>query len=199
MLVAGVGAGTLLPAVGSFTELAPPLFPMTGLLTAAAVIVVFFGYYQLRGRTRVKSAALLRKSLVCMAIALLVFITYNIAFGFWTVQPPDGSDASIRQIGFGRAEWSLTNDARQLMSEPPEGLDIRTTGDLMLAFGVWGGIGQVTDVWTPPTVIAAGSILIALFVVSFLLWAYAWASLARFVTIHGGPPQSSDPPKPPDQ
>lgn len=165
--------GTIVPGVSFFVEEAPPLFNATGLLTSGvAVAVLIWGFNQRLERSRIP-----RRAVVSVVGALVLIVSYRVCLAYLTVLPP--RQGNREQIGFFMSNWSLTKSASEFIRRT-EG-DIRTPQELMLAYGGFGDRQIVWTIWEPWTIVSAGSILILLFVLSFLLWSYAFAILAQYI------------------
>jgi hypothetical protein len=118
------------------------------------------------------------------AISVVAIVAYFIGRTYWTIGPPPGRlEEGVRyQIGFHLAPWSLTSEAADKL----DSLSVasRTPGDLMLAFGAYKDGGPQL-IWKPWTIVVAGSMLVALYLVAFLFWAFAVSMLARHIAKKG--------------
>ena len=158
-----------LPGLAFFLNWAPPMFPAITLLTGGVGLAVFAaGYRGRRARMSTRAAGFVVGALACAAI-------YSVLLGEWSVAAPAERSVGQRyQIGFGVMSFSLTDDARTKGTR----LALRTPEDYMLAFGGYEPHATAL-IWREWTIIAAGSLLIALYVVAYLGWCYGLAILAK--------------------
>lgn len=170
------GIGSLVPGWAYFNEQAPPSAEASGLvISAVALAVILYGINR-----PMKTRPTTGRALAWILAALVIVVAYGVARDYTTAAYPPGyelaeSERNKRlQIGFALARWSLTAEAAERLRDP----DVRTVDDLLLAFpGAYAG--QVELVWTPLSVTAAGLLLLLLFSIGFLSWAYGFALLAR--------------------
>ena len=165
------GAGASIPALLWFTGHEPPLFVVTGILTTAlggAVIV-------LGQRKGVRTQKDLKWAIGWVIIALLLVSVYGMSLDYLSSTAPSGWNRRV-QIGFYKADWSLT--ARGLVikekhpDEPPARW-ILATGDFSNE--------AVRTIWKPFGIFAAGLTLVMLFMGGFCLWAYGFARIDKWL------------------
>jgi hypothetical protein len=160
-----------LPGAAYFTHNAPPLFALTALVSGGVGVAVFVYVFLIRPDAR--RAA--RNAVRILIAAVFLGAAYGLLLTLLSVAPPtDAQTDGVRfQIGFRMADFSLTADGRAKRDQ----LDLRTPEDLMLAYGGYEQ-GTTYRIWQTWTIIASGILLIVLFVVTFILWAYGLALLA---------------------
>lgn len=160
-----------LPGAAYFTHNAPPLFALTGVVSGGVGVGIFV--YVFLARPDLRGAA--KGAVRVLISAVLLGAVYGVLLTLLSVTTPtdSGSDGARFQIGFRTADLSLTPDARTKRDQ----LDLRTPEDLMLAYGGYEP-GTSYRIWKTWTIVAAGMLLIVLFVVTFVLWAYGLALLA---------------------
>jgi hypothetical protein len=168
----------LIPGVTCFVDLAPPYFPPIGIfLSVFGVAYLLLGYHQ--GKP-VKS--LMRRSIVCLSVSVFFLVCYSIALHYCTAVAPADRHSARRQIAF--YMWPLTEKActkiEDLASDDPP-IEVNTPDDLMNVFGVWGGKGREDEIWYPSSIIAAGLLLVFLYLVAFALWTYCMGLLSRAI------------------
>jgi hypothetical protein len=166
-MIAGVFTSQL-PGLAFFMDLAPPLFPAITLLASGAGLSAFaLGYRRTRDHVRLAARA--------VVLAVLCAALYAVLLSQWSVAPPPERDRGERfQIGFGLMAFSLTSEARVKTAQ----MSLRTPEELMLAFGGYEQQGTAL-IWRTWTIVAAGTLLIATYVLSFLTWCYGLGLLAR--------------------
>jgi hypothetical protein len=160
-----------LPGAAYFTHNAPPLFALTGVVSGGVGVGIFVYVFLVRPDLRVAAKGAIR----VLISAVLLGAVYGVLLTLLSLTPPtdSGSDGARVQIGFRTADLSLTADARKKRDQ----LDLRTPEDLMLAYGGFEP-GTTYRIWKTWSIAAAGMLLIVLFVVTFVLWAYGLALLA---------------------
>ena len=167
--------GALIPGLAYFTQWTPPLLKEASLFTAAlaAAVVIITYFYKPRNR---RSKKLLPTSIkLAMKIFLVTFvclILYITCFRLCTVEDPRGE--SRYQIGFGKFDWSLTDEGRQWKKNNPT----QSTKDWLLSAAAFKDDGPELF-WQPWSIILAGVLMIVLFMLTFLSWTFAWALLAK--------------------
>jgi hypothetical protein len=75
------------------------------------------------------------------------------------------SDSTRYSIGFGRADWSLTETGRAYQHSHPA----YTPEDMMLAEGAFRP-GGAELLWTPKTIALAAGALLVTYIVGFVMW-----------------------------
>lgn len=203
----GQGAGIIVPALSFFSSYAPPILPVTSLLSAIGAGVVIAAYrYTPRTTRRVAKTkgpkpkhppkprfpSGIKTAFGCIGMALILLIFYFILFDLSTVIDPQGRNLRL-QIGFGLADWSLTPLGHSwAMKYPSWG-----PTDLLLAEGAFSTEGT-KRLWKTWTINLAGSLLAVSYFLAFILWSFAFGLLSRdpLSTTKG---QSSEKPEPPDR
>lgn len=173
-VMSGLGA-IAMPGLVAWTNCAPPSFaPFVPLLLPFTAVVMLWGFYRVRNRP-----SMLPRAISAMLCVMLMLCIYALLLNYVTVAPPPGFDAERVQIGFGLAEFSLTPTAKNYLQQPT--LEVNTSSDLMLHFGVWGDVNSIDRVWKWQCVVAAGLLLQFLFIASIGLWAYAMGIVNKFI------------------
>jgi hypothetical protein len=170
--VLSAAVGSQLPGVTYFLNWAPPLFTPTVLLTSGVGLATFIKVFFINPQSDGAEKSGYRAVVAAVIIASL----YGILFNEFTVRSPHRTDAAEKtyQIGFGTQEFSLTDAAKAVQVQ----YGLKTSEELMLAFGGYEP-GAIKLIWHEWSILAAGAILIALFVPCYLLWTYGLAVLAR--------------------
>jgi len=168
-------AGSQLPGVAFFTNFAPPSFDpitlITGGLTLAIFVWVFFRLPNEVVSTQIGVAAVI--------VSVVLAILYSALLNWTTVlAPPETGIAQRFQIGFGLAPLSLTPEGLKLVQSNPEGA---TPEYLMLAKGAFrpGGAALIWKLWT---ITVAWLLLSAVFVLTYITWAFGLACVAIKLT-----------------
>lgn len=169
----GAATGAGIPAASFFTTLTPPLFPSVSVLTTAlsSAILLVAALWRPRSEARThpipKSAILGSRFLV---IAVVLLIGYVLLLQFTTVTGPEGTRY---QIGFGTADWSLTDHGRQWKQSNPA-----VTAEQLLMYE---GLAQdrVSIIWAISSVYVSGSLVILLYFLGFICWTLGFALLAK--------------------
>src|SRR5437762_2149218 len=114
----GAASGAGLPALSYFTTFAPPLFAGASLITGglAAAILVIAAAWKTKDGAAVPGSV--KTAVICLVAALASLIAYSLLLQFTTVVGPE-SDGARYQIGFGRAEFSLTDVAKGHLKHNP--------------------------------------------------------------------------------
>jgi len=172
----GMGVGVLIPAFSFFVGLAPPLLPKTGLIAsafaAASIVIVYYFKPKPSGRSsRLPKLVKLAVTVLLLSVAILVIYLFLLEW-CTVVQPED--EGSRLQIGFGRAQWSLTEKGRQLKMEHSG----QTIVEWMLRTGAFGDKGPEI-IWEPWAIYLSGCVMIVAFIAMFVLWTVGWALLAK--------------------
>jgi hypothetical protein len=168
-VVAGV-VGSLLPGTTYFLNAAPPMFSVAALLSTGVAVAVFVRVFVMRPRVMVAA----KRGAQFVVCAAMIGALYGLLLPLLTVtSPPFAVNVERYQIGFRTLEFSLTPEAASKRRQ----LGLRTPEELMLAFGGYEPSGTFL-IWRAWTIVLAGSLLIVLYVVSFLLWAHGLALLA---------------------
>lgn len=154
---------------------APPLVPHGRATVAAACAVLLVVVFR---RPRMRARAIrLRSALMWLAAALVLLAGYNLLLEELTVLEPQSHDIRF-QIGFGRAEWSLTPLGRRMVEEHP----LWTPDQMMLGAGAFQTSTQAMLVWKPWSVRAAALLLTVMYCALFSCWIMAVAIAAKEVS-----------------
>jgi len=170
------GIGVLVPAFSIFTIYSPPFFKGASLLTTAiaAIIIIVTFYYDPspKKNPRAKFPYLVRLSLIAFAIFFVLLIVYFVLFDLCTVETPGGTERF--QIGFGQYDWGLTNTGLEVKAKFPD-----KTPQYWMMYGAWFRSGGPNVLWKTWTIYLSGIIMILVFVLTFVLWTFGWALLAK--------------------
>lgn len=168
----GAVSGAGLPAITYFTTLAPPLFAEAGLITSAlaGAILIIAATWKAKNDTGlgyVKIAA------GFLAVAIPLLVAYSLLLNFTTVVGP-GVDGTRYQIGFGRAEFSLTEVGNAYVKHNPT----LQPKQLMMNEAAFDQ-DRVPILWKTWLIYAAGLLLIVVYFFGFLCWTIGFALLAK--------------------
>lgn len=171
--VLAAGISTLLPGLTYFSQYAPPMFTASALLSSGLGLAVFIRVFA----TDRKASTWVQRGSRSVVAAVFLASIYGLLFSLLTVSSPVDIPPPQReryQIGFWTLDFSLTDEAKIKKKE----YSLATPEELMLAFGGYepGGTSQIWHTWT---ILSAGILLIALFILTFMLWAYGMALLAQ--------------------
>jgi hypothetical protein len=161
--------GSQLPGITFFFGLTPPGFRAITLLTSGGTLALFLLVFS-RCEKDVKCV---RNGVRSISIAVVLAIVYGLFFPYVTVGPPPERDEPVRhQAGFGLSAFSLTDEALRVATERK----LKTKEDLMLALGGYGGGPSL--IWKGWSIVAAGTLLSAFFVATYVYWTSGLAWLA---------------------
>ncbi len=162
--------GAVIPGYAYFSQFAPPNFREITLLTGGLALVVLVATLMRR-----KGRPSVTKATVRIFAAFFCLVFYGVMLDLTTVTAPADFQTEERfQIGFGMADWSLTDTAKDLVKT--RGLD--TKEQIMLAVQGYTDTDAVKLAWHWWSVRLAQAILLMLFTVGFLLWTHGFALLA---------------------
>ncbi len=165
-ITAGIGA--IIPGFTYFIKETPPLFPGIGLIVSALCVGLLF--YMVIGKEEKKHKPGSGWFLLVTAIAFL--IGYLLLFDFTTINYPDSGNPKA-QIGFGLSDWSITNDAKELInSKMCRG---NSKEDILMCVGFTRE--NIFIIWPRWAVYSAGIALMFAFTVSALTWVLGWGKL----------------------
>jgi hypothetical protein len=173
------GAATASAPLWSVFPDAPPLVPY-GRPTVAAACAVLLVVVFMRprvGRTCRERTTRLRWAVLWLGAALVLLSVYNMLLNELTVLEPQTYKTRF-QVGFGRAEWSLTDVGRAMVREHP----LWTPEQLMLGAGAFQSNTGAMLVWQPWSVRIAGLVLVGVYFPLFVSWIMAVAIAAREVS-----------------
>lgn len=174
----GVGAiiGTLIPAYSFFAELDPPLLLGAGLITsalAAATVVLTYYYNPVHSHPNSRLPILVKLSIKAFLGFVILLVIYLVLLQWCTVVDPQTEKIRF-QIGFGMADWSLTEKGHQWKAAHPD----QNIQDWMLRMGAFRDKGPEI-IWKPWTIYLSGSLMVLTFISTFVLWTLGWALLAK--------------------
>lgn len=182
--VAGV-ANVALPFVGNFVAMSPPLFvEVSWLVGFSAPMLALIGFYLAGPRVHNPAGTGVRRRFVWAAAflvgSLIAAVAYVLLLSACTVTNPQTEERW--QTGFGKAEFTLTDEGKRLLSRVPT----KTATDWMLITGNFkpGGPAQIWHQWS---ISLAGGLLIALYLVTFTLFTASWSVIARQLYEMGQP------------
>lgn len=159
--------GSLLPGLSYFTSYAPPMFEASSLLTGGVALAVIL----LALTTPISQETTVKHAFNIILTGFIVVILYGIAYNVFTISTPKGWEKGRIQTGFSLNSWSLTDKAESYLNKNPSS----TTTHLVESFGAYNNVDKVWKSWS---IQLAGLLLIILFSVGFVLWAYGFARLA---------------------
>lgn len=163
------GIGSLIPGLSFFTTYPPPMFEASSLLTGGvALAVIVLGL-----KRPVVQSSTVSSAVAIILVGFLTIILYGFAHSALTISAPPPWEGRI-QIGFAQSDWSLSDKAQRYMEMNPS----LTVDELALSFGAHEAIDKV---WKPWTVLAAGFLLVLMFSLGFILWAYGFSRLAAIL------------------
>jgi hypothetical protein len=174
----------LIPGFAWWLNYAPPQFPAaTSLITSGLGLALVLATYLVpikaerqgasaateSGRARVAGSR--GRSLIIGSVAVL--LVYILLMNLTTVVPP-GRSGHRFQIGFGRLDFSLTQDGRDWHKQNPE----QTTVDWMMSKALFreGGPEVLWETWA---IYLASGLLMLCFSSSFVLWVGGWSLIVR--------------------
>ncbi len=183
------GLGVAAPLLAQFVP-PPPLIvwpPLLSYGTCAITALITYFWFERRARRRVR----LQTWGVWLASAMVSVVACTVLLRFTTVLEPQRDEIRF-QIGFGLADWTLTEHGRQLVRAHPN----LTERQLILADG--GFIpGGPERIWTGWSVYTAGSLLIVLYLGALIAWTVTIAIGARALldagVWHPRPPSGAAP------
>ncbi len=159
----GVVVSVLLAAHGFFTNYGPPDLPF-GRYLCIVVAVLALGCGIL---IRCAPGDSIRRSLSFGALAVMLLVSYAVLLRFLTVVTPEPREPIRFQIGFYKADWSLTDAGRQWKRNRPNDTPQRW----MLQFGAFDPRGTgAAEIWTPLSIGIAGTFLVVCYLGSCFLW-----------------------------
>lgn len=173
-MLMGLGAGTTLIAL--FAP-APPLMSWPPVLNYGTFGIIAGVVYLLSERNRVPTDQRpLRPIVFWLATAIVTLIVYSVLLNLWSVVDPQTERVRF-QIGFGLADWSLTDLGRRVKSQFPS-----LTAAQLLMTDKGFHMGGSTGIWERWSVYSAGFLLIGLYLAAFISWTIALAlSAARLL------------------
>lgn len=171
------GVGAMIPALSFFTLYPPPLFEGASILTSAIAGAVILLTYYFEPRVvppNTREETLVRYARNAIAIALVLIIVYLVMLKICTVTDPPVNPATRYQIGFWSWNWSLNEDGKFLVQNHA-GATPHELMDYAVAFSKDGP----AKVWKFWTILVAGISMIVVFLLTFVLWVFGWALLAK--------------------
>lgn len=177
LLVWFLGKMQLIPGLNEFLQLAPPWCPPPIIVVTLSTAILMWSFNRERNR--------LNPGLRCVrliGLAAIMFAVYFAILPYLSQLPLAQREGGRKQIGFHMYVLSDKAHAaiqRGSLLKPPK--EYRTPNDLLYGFGVWGGQGEVSEIWPMWTIIASGIILHATFLLSCALWAYGLGAILRLL------------------
>jgi hypothetical protein len=173
IIALAVGIGSLIPMVSEWERLTPPYIvpvPSLGLALAAACLLAIHHHRFPAETAGTGMPNLIKRGLRCLVAATVLVIAYMVLLGFTTSKDPQ--EGKRYQIGFGKQGWSLTEFARK-HKDPTDSVET-----WILQCGCYREDGP-QEIWTLPSIIAAGVLLAALFLGTLVLWTAGWGLIAK--------------------
>ena len=165
--------GAVIPGYAYFSQYAPPNFREVSLLTGGLALVVLVATLM---RPNIRHS--LRKTVVRIFVAFLCLVCYGFMLDLTTVTAPADFQSEERfQIGFGMTDWSLTDNAKELIKTRK----LDTKEQIMLSVQGYTDTDAVRLAWHGWSILLAQVTLIALFTIGFLLWTHGFALLSMAV------------------
>lgn len=170
------GGGSLVPGISMFYAYAPPIIPngniFVGALSIAIICIVFLFAPRITKSSIKIPKKKAKKAGLCIFSAIILFIVYMWLLNYCTVLEPQNYSERF-QVGFGKHDWSLTQAGLELKHEFP----LAPLKDWMMTEGAFRQ-GGPDIIWKSWSVIAAGSLLACIYIISFSLWTFGFAFLA---------------------
>ena len=170
----GAFSGLAIPGYSTFFQkLVPPLFPEIGLITACLGAATVFIVYSRRPRKQsgAQQRRLTTRGTVLLASSVLLLAAFLLTLRAWTVQDPQ--QGTTYQIGYRTAEWTLTTAGLTDLKNKPSA----TPEDLMLMEAAFYP-GGPAKIWVSWSIYTAGLLVLLFYLLGFILWAAAFATLA---------------------
>ena len=170
-----VGTGLVFPGLSLFTSFPPPLFPATALISGAlglptAYIAYGYRFEHFPGSRRRALPLLVFKALRLFAISVASIVCYLVLLDFCTVEA-----RGVRfPIGFGTADWSLTERGRALKADDPAA----SAAELMLKDSAY-SLEGVRRLWRTWAIYLSGITMVILFFMIVVTWVAGYSLLAR--------------------
>jgi hypothetical protein len=159
------------PILATVTGVTPPLLggraSVLGPIVAAAIYLAH--------ERKVSAQQLLRRAFRTLAWTLMLLVVYFAALEQWTVSDP--RSGSRFSIGFGMADWSLTEHGRALIEREK----VSTPVELMMADAAFAE-GAPQRLWKNWAIVLTSAVLALTFLSSLVLWAAGFGWLAAHMT-----------------
>ncbi len=170
---AAAGSGVAAPGLTFFMNYQPPLFPGVGIivtaLSGAILAIVSLSRNEANDSTS-QSRKRAKFASICIAVAIISLITYVMLLDFTTVFAPRTEQRY--QIGFGKWDRSLTGIGLDWKRSDP----LKPVTEWMLGEAAFRE-GGAEIIWKPVSIYAAGGLLIATYMIAFILWTFGFALL----------------------
>ena len=177
----GAGVSAVLPGISFFTSYTPPLFPSISIITFALAGFIVFGVAQGKVPHGYRSR---RVAYRAMAASVAGLVLYMILLQVSTVLDPQAGHVRC-QIGIWNVDQSLTALGLKVKAYSPD------PPDWMMADALFGKCKSnalvTTKFWTMSSFLAAGGTLIVSYILAFVGWTYAFATMAKYPSIDGEP------------
>lgn len=172
--------GVLIPGFAYFTKYAPPFGEITLLTAAFATATVFITHFYNpppSNNPHERLPPLIKKALVALVVSVVLLISYLILLDVCTVITTNTNNRI--QIGFGKFDWSLTEYGKQKKAEDPAALP----QDWLLDESLKAGVAK--RFWSTWSIYFSGVLLITVFILAFVSWAFGWSLIAKQKAIDG--------------
>lgn len=169
------GIGVLIPGIYYFFKLSPPLLEESNLIISAlalATIVIIYFYNPKGVKAKRHLPLLVKKAVKMLIFSLGAFLVYLILFQVCTVEDPRAEKRF--QIGFGKLEWSLTEEGRLWKANNPT----QTVQQWLLSAAAFRPDGPELF-WKPWSIYVSGVLMIVIYMLTVLCWTSGWALLAK--------------------
>lgn len=170
----GAASGAGVPAYTFFSSFPPPLFPKTSIITAALSTAILFIALKWRPKTDDRKHGtphIVKRGSRFIGLAVLLLIVYVLLLKFTTIDAPSGKRL---QIGFGQANWSLTEAGRDWVRTQPAITVVQMVTN-EAAFDQ----NRLAILWPTWSINLAGLLLILLYFLSFTCWTAGFALLVK--------------------
>ena len=168
-----------IPGIDVLADLAPPLVkPIVALVTGgAAVAITVWGAKPWSDAP----AKLATRALQLVLLSVLLMIPYLLALQSWTEgAPADRPGIDRTQIGFGVAEWTLTEEGNRILQALIDSEAGEPTPEfLLLSKSAHLDDDNVKLIWKPWTVNLAATLLALLYFLVLFIWSLGFALLDK--------------------
>jgi len=168
--------GVLVPGISFFFNYDPPLLTGAGLITAGLGVATVMITYYYKPKQAPSSSSLptfARIALKMFLLSIVLIVVYVLLLHWCTVVDPQKGQRF--QIGFGIANWTLTEQGVMLKEKFP---DMKTPLGLMMIKGAFEQ-GRPELIWRSWSIYVAGTFMIISYTCAFIIWVFAWSILAK--------------------